>query len=259
VRAGRLDIGAFESLFSSLLVNSPRAIYEGSAATPGSVVFNITLTAASTQQITVNYQTANGTATAGSDYVAKSGTVTFDPGQTLKQITVAYIGDDVAELNETFFLDIDTPTNATIVRNRGSNYIRNDDGPQIFIDNAVTVDEGPAQGAPAGTTGQDFTVRLSEASTDTITVDWATLNGTAGPADYVVANGRLTFAPGETQKTITVQVKGDTLVEPNETYRVRLTRPIYATIADSVGIGYIRNDDTAPGVAGDAPSDAPSR
>jgi hypothetical protein len=71
-----------------------------------------------------------------------------------------------------------------------------------------------------------------------------------------VANGRLTFAPGETQKTVTVLVKGDTLVEPNETYRVRLTRGIMAVITDSVGVAYIRNDDSAPGIIGmeDEPS-----
>jgi chitinase len=113
----------------------------------------------------------------------------------------------------------------------------------------MTVNEGNS-----GTTSQNFTVRLSSASTDTITVDWSTGNGTAGPADYTVANGRLTFAPGETQKTITVLVKGDTLVEPNETYRVNLTRPIYATIGDSQGVAYIRNDDSAPGAIGDTPS-----
>jgi hypothetical protein len=222
-----------------------RAIYEGSTIAPGSATFNVTLSAASSQTVTVSFQTANGTATAGSDYIARSNILTFTPGETLKRVTVTFKGDSVAELNETFFLDIRTPTNATIVRSRGSCYIRNDDGPQIFVDNAVTVNEGNV-----GTTPQNFIVRLSEASTNTITVDWATLNGTAGPADYTVASGRLSFAPGEIQKIITVEVKGDTLVEPNETYRVRLTRGTFAVIADSVGIGYIRNDDSAPGDAG---------
>jgi CSLREA domain-containing protein len=256
VRLGRIDIGAFEAQTAFLAVsNIARAIYEGSAAAPGSATFTITLSAPSDQTVTVTYLTSDGTGTVDSDYVAQSGTLTFAPGQTVKRVTVPFIGDSVAELNETFFLDIRTPANATIVKSRGSCYIRNDDGPSISIANAVTVNEGPAQGAPAGTTPQNFSVTLSVASTDTITVDWATANGTAGPADYVVANGRLTFAPGETQKTITVLVKGDTLVEPNETYRVRLTRGTFAVIADSVGVAYIRNDDSAPG----APAHAPSR
>jgi hypothetical protein len=218
--------------------NVSRAIYEGSTIAPGSATFNVTLSAASSQTVTVNFQTA------------RSNILTFTPGETLKRVTVTFKGDSVAELNETFFLDIRTPTNATIVRSRGSCYIRNDDGPSITIDNATTVNEGPAEGAPAATTPQTFAVRLSAASSHTITVDWATLNGTAGPADYTVASGRLSFAPGEIQKIITVEVKGDTLVEPNETYRVRLTRGTFAVIADSVGIGYIRNDDSAPGDAG---------
>jgi Tol biopolymer transport system component len=235
--------------YPSLTVSNARTFAEGNAGSAGFTTFIVKLLAPASQNVTVNYQTTNGTATAGSDYVAKSGQLTFAPGETTKSVRVDFIGDSLAELNETFFLDLRTPVGAPIARNRGSCYIRNDDGPNITIDNAVTVNEGNS-----GTTAQTFNVRLSAASTDTITVDWATLNGTAGPADYVVANGRLTFAPGETQKTITVQVKGDTIVEPNETYRVRLTRPIYATIADSIGIAYIRNDDSAPGVLGDAPS-----
>jgi hypothetical protein len=224
----------------------PGAIYEGSASAPGSATFDITLSAASSQTVTVNYQTANGTATAGSDYVAKSGTLTFAPGETLKRVTVPFIGNSIAELNEPFFLDIRTPVNATIANARGRCYIRNDDGPQILISNAVTVNEGNS-----GTTAQTFNVRLSAASSNTITVNWTTLNNTAGPNDYVVANGTLSFAPGQTQKTITVQVKGDTLVEPNETCRVRLGSPTYATLGTSVGTAYIRNDDSAPGVTGD--------
>jgi hypothetical protein len=225
--------------------NVARAIPEGSATTPGSATFSITLSAASTQTVTVQYATANGTATVGSDYVAKSGTLTFAPGETLKRVTVPFIGENVAELNETFFLNLATPTNATIATNRAVCYIRNDDGPAITINNALTVNEGNS-----GTTPQSFTVALSAASTNTITVKWTTLNNTAGPNDYVVANGTLSFAPGETQKTITVQVKGDTLVEPTETYRVRLNSPIYATLALSQAGGYIRNDDSAPAALG---------
>jgi hypothetical protein len=89
-------------------------------------------------------------------------------------------------------------------------------------------------------------VRLSAASTQTVTVNWATANGTAGPVDYNVASGTLTFAPGDVEKTITILVKGDTLVEPNETYKVNLSRPVYAILGDSVAVAYIRNDDSAP-------------
>jgi hypothetical protein len=212
--------------------------------------FNITLSPASNQTVLVNFQTANGTAIADVDYEDKSGTLTFNPGETLKQVSINFIGDTVAELNETFFMDLRSPVAATIADSRGIARIGNDDGPSIFIDNAKAINEGNS-----GTTAQNFTVRLSASSTNTITVDFATANNTAGPADYTASSGRLTFAPGETSKTITILVKGDTTVETTETYRVNLTRPTFAVIADSQGVGYIVNDDTSAGaVVQDEPS-----
>jgi chitinase len=204
--------------------------------------------------VRVNYITTDGTAKAGQDYVAKSGLLTFAPGETLKRVVVQFAGDSVAELNETFFLDLKNPICGTIATGRGGVYIKNDDGPGISINNAITINEGPAPGAPTGTTAQTFTVTLSAASTNIITVNWTTLNNTAGPNDFVGASGTLSFAPGETEKTISVQVKGDTLVEPTETYRVRLSSPRFAILSRSVGIGYIRNDDSAPALTGTAPS-----
>lgn len=125
------DIGAFEvGGIPALSVNNPRSLDEGSAAAPGSITFDITLNAASLQTVTVGYQTLNGTnnpATAGSDYVAKSGTLTFAPGETLKRVTVQFIGDSVVEPTETFFFDLKTPTAATIFDSRGVGTIRNDD------------------------------------------------------------------------------------------------------------------------------------
>jgi hypothetical protein len=247
------DIGAFElGIVPGITISNPRLFMEGSAAAPGSTTFSITLSRTTTHPVRVSYRTANGTAVAGSDYIAKSGTLTFAPGEVIKRVTVPFTGDAVAELNETLFLDLLTPINATIIDSRGAAYIGNDDGPTITIANALTVNEGNS-----GTTPQNFVVRLSAASANTITVDFSTANGTAGPADYTVSSGRLTFAPGETSKTITVLVKGDTLVEPNETYRVNLARPTFAVLSDSQGVAYIRNDDSAPGIAGE--SNQPSR
>ncbi len=175
-RVGALDIGAYE-VGPLLNINNPRSLPEGSAASPGSVTFDITLSAASTQSVTVNYQTANGInnpAIAGSDYVAKSGKLTFAPGETLKRVTINFIGDSTVELNETFFFDLKTPTNATIADSRGVGQINNDDGPGITIANALTVNEGNG-----GTTSQIFTVTLSAASPNTVTVDWTTADRTA--------------------------------------------------------------------------------
>jgi uncharacterized delta-60 repeat protein len=244
---------------TKLSISNARTFDEGSAAAPRSTTFTITRSDAYTHSVTVKYQTADGTAQAGRDYIARGGTLTFAPGETTKYVRVGFVGDEIAEPNETFFLDLKSPDGATLRDSRGIAYIGNDDGPQIFIDNASPVTEGnlAPDGAP-NLTLQQFTVRLSGASTNIITVNWATANGTAGPADYGVASGRLTFPPGETSKTITVQIKGDTVVELNETYKVNLTRPTYAVIADSQGVAYIQNDDVPlPSVArsvGDEPS-----
>jgi archaellum component FlaF (FlaF/FlaG flagellin family) len=226
--------------FSTLSVNNTRAFEEGSATAPGSTTFTISLSQPAPQAVTVQYQTTDGTAKAGSDYVAKSGTITFAPGEITKFVRVNFIGDDVAEPNETLFLDLKSPVGVPLNDSRGSAYIRNDDGPSISIANAEPVTEGNG-----GTKPQKFIVTLSAPSTKQVRFDWSTANGTAGPADYSAAHGTLDFAPGQTSQTITVYVKGDTVVEPNETYKINLSNPQYATIADSQGIAYILNDDEA--------------
>jgi uncharacterized delta-60 repeat protein len=224
----------------ALSINNVPATNEGSATAPNSATFTVTLSNAFPQTVTVNYQTSDGSGTAGSDYSARTGTLTFAPGEVSKAVRVNFIGDSVAEANETFFLNLSSPTNATLTNSRGSALIGNDDGPQLTIADAPPLLEGHTSTRP-----QTFTVRLSAASSNTVTVNWATANITAGAADYIAAFGALTFAPGQTSKTLTVQVKGDTIVEPDESYRVILSKPNYATIADGDGIGSIRNDDTA--------------
>ncbi len=138
------DIGAYEvGGVPTLVVNNPRSTPEGSASVPGSITFDITLSGASLQTVTVAYQTTNGInnpALAGSDYVAKSGTLNFAPGETLKRVTILYVGDSKGELNETFFLDLKTPTNATIADNRGVGTIVNDDAAGQLFENDETPD-----------------------------------------------------------------------------------------------------------------------
>jgi hypothetical protein len=96
-----------------------------------------------------------------------------------------------------------------------------------------------------GTTSFTFTVTLSGPSTVPVTVSYATSDGTAkvSNGDYVAASGTLTFAPGETSKTITISVKGDRKREADETFLVNLLSASNALIADGQGVGTIRNDD----------------
>lgn len=99
----------------------------------------------------------------------------------------------------------------------------------------------------SGTKSAVFTVKLSAPAKKTVTVNWATANGTAlSGSDYVAASGKLSFSSGQTSKTITVKVKGDATVEPDETFLVKLSTPIGATLARAQATGTIRNDDSAP-------------
>jgi CSLREA domain-containing protein len=110
--------------------------------------------------------------------------------------------------------------------------------PQMRISNA-TVTEGNS-----GTKNINFTVSLSAPSVQTVSVFFATANGTAStPSDYTAVSGTKTFAPGQTAQTISVAVKGDTRREPNETFRVKLSSATNTTIADGVGVGTIVNND----------------
>ena len=184
------------------------------------------------------YATANGTATAGSDYRAAAGTLTFAPGQTSKTITVLVNGDRLGEPNETYFVNLSSPGNATIADGQGAGTIV-DDEPRISISDVTRVEGN------SGTTSFVFTVTLSAAYDVPVTVNFATANGTAktGNNDYVGTSGTLTFAPGQTTKTVTVLVKGDTKKESNESFFVNLSGATNALILDSQGVGTILNDD----------------
>ena len=89
--------------------------------------FRVTLTPASTGAVTVRYATVNGTAQAGSDYVAKSGSLSFSAGQRVQTVSVVVRGDWVKEGNETFFVNLSTPSGATLFDGRGMGTIGNDD------------------------------------------------------------------------------------------------------------------------------------
>ena len=195
--------------------------------------------------VSVRVNTANGTATAGSDYVGITNqTVNFTAGGSATAIVNVVInGDTVLEPNETFSVNLSNPTNATIAVGTGIGTIDNDDVASIAI-NDVTLAEGDS-----GTTNFVFTVSLTGEVQGGFTVPFTTANGTATqPGDYASNSGTLSFtgSPGET-KTITVAVVGDTILEPNETFTVTLGTPSNAaiTLIDGSGLGTISNDDSA--------------
>lgn len=103
------------------------ALREGAANKTTTFTFTVTLSAAATGNVTVNYATANGTATAGTDYVSKSGTVTFLPGETSKQITISVKGDRTKEIDETFFVNLSNASGGLIADGQGLGTILDDD------------------------------------------------------------------------------------------------------------------------------------
>ena len=210
-----------------------------------SATFNVSLSSASGRSVSVDYASANGTATAPVDYLSATGTLDFAAGETTKQVTVLVNGDLLDEANETFFLNLTNAANATIADGQGLGTITDDDGPPSLSVNDVTVTEGDS-----GTTSATFTVTLAPASGQNVSVDYSTADGTAtAPADYAATSGTLTFAPGQTTQTVTVQVAGDTLDEIDETFTVNLSNAVNATIADGTGLGTILDDDPLPALS----------
>ncbi len=233
----------------SLTINDV-TVTEGNSGTTNAV-FTVSLSSAASTVVSVNYATANGTATAGTDYTAlPPTTLTFNPGETSKTITVPVNGDNQVELNETFFLNLSNlqanGSNVILADNQGQGTITNDDSASIAISD-VTITEGNS-----GTTNAVFTVTLSNAVDTAVTVNYATANGTATTTDNdytAIAATPLIFNAGETSKTITVAVNGDNQVESNETFFVNLsnlqTNGRNVTLADNQGQGTILNDDTS--------------
>jgi urease beta subunit len=224
---------------------------EGNAGT-SAASFTVNLSAPSQSQVSVDYSTQNGIAQAGGvaaaggdDYEAASGTLTFLPGDTSEVANVTVNGDNTFEASETFSVTLSNPAGASVSTGTGTGTITNDDAqPTISI-----ADVSNPEGSSAGSTTQfSFNVMLERPSAQTVSVSFAT--GTAGatnPAslvtDFSSAFGTLTFVPGDTSETVTVNVNQDTTVEANETFFVNLSGPSNATISDSQGLGTILNDD----------------
>jgi hypothetical protein len=214
-------------------------VTEGNTGTVNAT-FTLSLAYASPVDVTVHYATADITATAGSDYTAASGDVVIPAGQTSRTFTLAVKGDCLAEPTETFAVNLTGATNATIGDGQGIGTIL-DNEPRISISDVTK-----AEGKKGQTTLFTFTVSLSVAYDQPVTVSFKTTDGTAttGDGDYVARTGTITFAPGETAKTITITVNGDNKKEATEYFYLDL----YDNSSNSLftknrGTGMILNDD----------------
>lgn len=212
----------------------------------------------SEKDVTVAVTTLAGTAQFGSDYTGgASGTqvMTIPAGTSSLALNYNALADTVHEGDEAFRVVLSAPHNATIGDSQATVTILNDDPiPALAVNSALLIEPD------AGATNLVFTVSLFGASDRTVTVDYATADGTAKSSgalpDYVAAAGTLSFAPGEVTKTIAVLIAGDAWAEADETFTMTLSGAVNATILADTGTGTVFNgeDSTVGLVVQDARS-----
>jgi uncharacterized repeat protein (TIGR01451 family) len=215
-------------------------VTEGDSGT-NTFELDVRLSVPSTNIVTVNYSTQNGTATAPADYLVTSGTLTFPPGSTNQKVSISVRGDISYETNETFFVNLSSPQNSALGDNQAVVTILNDDPPPLVSISDVTVTEGNS-----GTTNAVFRVSLSAPNGLAVVVRYSTSNGTArAGTDYVPRNGAITFSPGTIflTQTLTIQVIGDAIAESNELFYVNLTSVSNGILSKAQGVGTILNDE----------------
>lgn len=232
--AGACDAGAYESGGGGSIAISNTTVTEGNGGTTPAA-FTVTLSQTPAQAVTVQYATSNGSAAAGSDYTATSGTVTFPAGSTSQTVNVPVIGDTLDEDDEAFVVTLSNPVNATIGTAQATGTILdNDASPSVSVGDCA-VPEGAVC---------TFNVTLSAASGRNIIVTVATADGSAtAGSDYGAGSGTIGFAPGVTTLPVTIPILADTLDEIDETFTLNLSAPVNVTIGDGQGVGTIDDDD----------------
>ena len=213
----------------------------------GTAEFTVTLDVASGETVTVDYATSNGTAVAGSDYTAKSGTLTFAAGQTSKDIEVALADDSISEADEDFTLTLNNASNAGIdVGTATATITDNESTPTLTIADARATESGAVE----------FTVTLDPASSSDVTVEYATTDGTATAdsadpdgADYTApaSGAQLIISASQTSGTISIATGDDTVFEADETFTVTLASPSSNAVlgTQKTATGTIENNDAA--------------
>ncbi|MDP8943728.1 MAG: hypothetical protein M3N16_06390, partial [Actinomycetota bacterium] len=246
--------------FPDVGISTPeRTVQEGSDGTT-EARFTVALTAPTLRTVSIDYATADGTAKAGEDYTARSGSsqnetaLVFNPGETEKTVTVPVLGDALDEDDEeTARLSISNAENANLdeTRDEGTLRIADDDLPPRMSIGDVVLEEGDV-----GEVTARVPVSLSAPSGRRVAVDYATEDDTAkGAQDYARRSGSaqggdaLAFAPGQTQKTIDVPVLGDDRDEPTEAFRVALSSALNATLEKSAGVVTIVDNDPQPRIS----------
>ena len=226
----------------------PRVTLSGPAKPVGrgvDAVFNVSLSTVPGEgkTVSVRYSTFDGLARAGRQYVATSGLLTFTGAETTKAIYVPTIAgaQSFNAKADRFGLKLSAPAGVKLVSSTAYATI----APSVrgLGISSTTVVEGNE-----GTKTATFVVTLGKPVSKTVTVDYTTVDGTATVEnnDYISTSGSLTFAPGETRKTITVAVNGDSEPEIDETFKVVLSNATNVDLQLPVGVATIRTDDGVP-------------
>ncbi|HEX5106511.1 MAG TPA: Calx-beta domain-containing protein, partial [Pirellulaceae bacterium] len=211
-------------------------------------VFTVTLTGTIESDVSVDFATVAGTASADEDYTPAAGTLTFIPGgPSTQQIHVPIVNDSLSEATEKFTVQLTNSSADTLItKSVGSGTILDDDVSLSIGDAGAR--EGTPKGKKGGSTqytSLTFNVVLSAPASAEVRVHYATQNGTAAAgSDFVATGGDLVFSKGEISMPITVNVLMDSDAEKDEQFQVVLSAPVGASISDGVGDGTIVDDDT---------------
>jgi hypothetical protein len=208
------------------------------------MTFTVTKTALYDRAISVQYATANVTATAGPDYVATSGTLNFLPAEMSKTITVVVNTDVYGEPVETFSVNLFSAVSATITDATGTGTITDDDVYPGIVITGADMYEGSS-----GTQVMNFQVTLDVVSNQPITVYYQCNPGTASYGeDFGCSGNSVTIQPGQTSTVISIYIIGDLYYENNESFTVSLTSASGGHIVTGQATGTIYNDDQQPSI-----------
>jgi hypothetical protein len=221
------------------------SVTEGNSGT-ALATFTVSLSNPTSAAITVPWHSTDGSATAGTDYVAAAGSVMFNPGETSKTFAVSVLGDTVDEPNESFNIVLDHPAGVTVGDDTGIGTIVDDDNPlTVKVNNRAVL-----EGAAGTTTKAAFTVTLSQVSSLAQTFTIQTIAGTAkAGSDYQARNFTLTIPAGTLAKTVNITVIGDNVIEPNETFKVSV-KSVVVGGPQTQATGTIKNDDVTALLSG---------
>ena len=233
------DIGAYEVRNVVSIADLSQAEGNFGTTTHG---LALTLGGASPVPVVVNFTVTAGTATAGVDFVAGSGTVVMPAFVTSYPLPVSVLPDLIDEGNETYNVTLTSAVNATLGDAQAVGTILDDDAPpEVLVEDCGRV-EGDAGSGPCV-----FRLALSAPSSLPVSLAYATASGSATAGeDFVAASGVVTFPPGSTAaQNVTVGITGDTAVEVDEGFVLNLSNPQNATTPDAQGNGLILDDDAA--------------